>query len=304
MIIIRNKENKSIVYLVTHKVMTRSIINSLRQFATKNQYRIEEAAHRIKDFDDSIFNHDYIFTFVRNPYDRFLSSYFYAKEFYKNENKDYNINKFLIDLENCDLKNIRPGADVFKTKSNFLPKKYEKNKIIMISLAIPLTSYIEKNNEINSKINIYKIEMINDWMNVRSSFLTLFASEPSPLEHINKTKNRVKTLLTSEQKGRSLAKELSDAGIPVATIDGDSFRSEHNNHDFSDKGRIANLTKAAKLAAENEQQGEIVILSFIAPQREWRNMMRKFWKESRLVYLPGGTLWEGTTYERPKNDEY
>jgi len=103
---------------------------------------------------------------------------------------------------------------------------------------------------------------------------------------------------------QALAKELTDAGIPVATFDGDTLRSETGNKDFTDKGRILNLIRAARLARQREYAGDIVICSFIAPQKEWRDMMRGFWNESRLVYMPGGTLWEGSTYETPNDDEF
>lgn len=98
----------------------------------------------------------------------------------------------------------------------------------------------------------------------------------------------------------ALAKELTDEGMQVSTIDGDAFRAEHGNKDFSDKGRIANLIKAAQLAQDYEFKGHIVILSFIAPKQEWRDLMQTYWKESRVIYIPGGTLWKDTIYERPK----
>ena len=103
---------------------------------------------------------------------------------------------------------------------------------------------------------------------------------------------------------QALAKELTDVGIPVATFDGDALRSETGNKDFTDKGRIQNLVRAATLARQREYEGDVVILSFIAPRKEWRNMMRGFWDKSRLVYMPGGTLWEGTTYETPSDEEF
>ena len=103
---------------------------------------------------------------------------------------------------------------------------------------------------------------------------------------------------------QALAKELTDAGVSVATFDGDALRSETGNKDFSDKGRIKNLIKAASLARQREYAGDVVILSFVAPRKEWRNIMRNFWDESRLVYMPGGTLWKDTTYEIPTDDEF
>lgn len=99
---------------------------------------------------------------------------------------------------------------------------------------------------------------------------------------------------------KAFADELMADGHKVVCIDGDEFRQQTNNDDFSDQGRILNLTEAAKLAADLESKGNIVLVSFVAPKRAWRNMMRQYWHESQVVYLPGGTLWEGTTYERPE----
>jgi adenylylsulfate kinase-like enzyme len=101
----------------------------------------------------------------------------------------------------------------------------------------------------------------------------------------------------------ALAKELMEEGYQVRMLDGDTFRAKTKNKDYTDKGRIANLVKAARQSREWEWNGYIVILSFIAPQKEWRDMMRTFWLESRIIYIPGGTLWKGTTYEKPTDDE-
>jgi len=103
--------------------------------------------------------------------------------------------------------------------------------------------------------------------------------------------------------GNLFGEELKAEGYKVIHLDGDEFRGERKNNDFTDKGRIKNLTDAAKLAAEFESKGYIVILSFVAPRKEWRYMMRSYWKESIVVYLPGGILWPGTTYDRPDKDE-
>lgn len=97
------------------------------------------------------------------------------------------------------------------------------------------------------------------------------------------------------------AKELRLEGKLVKVIDGDVFRADTRNNDFSDAGRFKNLTDAALLAQQYERNGFIVFLSFVSPKQEWREMMQKYWKESKVVYMPGGTLWPGTQYERPVN---
>lgn len=101
-----------------------------------------------------------------------------------------------------------------------------------------------------------------------------------------------------------LVQEMLDADIDAVALDGDVYREETGNFDFTDKGRLRNLMGVAAVAAGLEKQGKIVAVAFVSPKREWRNMMRTLWKESRIVYLPGGTLWPNTTYEVPTNDEY
>lgn len=101
-----------------------------------------------------------------------------------------------------------------------------------------------------------------------------------------------------------MAQELRAEGKLVTVLDGDVFRHQTGNLDFTDAGRIRNLTGLAKAAAEGEWPGHVVIVAAVAPRREWRNGMRAQWEESRLCYLPGGHLWPGTEYERPEFDEF
>ena len=102
---------------------------------------------------------------------------------------------------------------------------------------------------------------------------------------------------------RALAQELRLQGYKVTVIDGDEFRLITGNKDFSDEGRIKNLTDAAIKAQKYEKEGHFVLLAFVAPKREWRYMMRGYWKESRVIYIPGGTLWKNTFYEHPEDQE-
>ena len=83
-----------------------------------------------------------------------------------------------------------------------LPEKYTQNDLVLLALTIPLTSYVEKNNVINDKINIYKMEEINNWNIVRKTIFEIFGASPGKLEHINKTENREEIILTVEQKER------------------------------------------------------------------------------------------------------
>lgn len=101
-----------------------------------------------------------------------------------------------------------------------------------------------------------------------------------------------------------LAQELSINGVPAMVFDGDAVRKETNNNDFSDEGRMKNLDKLAELALSAERNEIVAIVAAVSPKVEWRDAMRRRWKQSRLVYIPGGTLWEGTEYEIPIDREY
>lgn len=101
-----------------------------------------------------------------------------------------------------------------------------------------------------------------------------------------------------------LAEELRAEGKMVRILDGDVFRHQTGNQDFTDPGRIRNLQGLAKAAADAEWPGHVVIVAAVAPKREWRDMMRAQWQEHRLCYLPGGFLWPGTEYERPDEAEF
>ena len=102
-----------------------------------------------------------------------------------------------------------------------------------------------------------------------------------------------------------LAQELRAEGKVVRILDGDVFRHQTGNQDFTDAGRIRNLQGLAKAAAEGEWPGHVVIVAAVAPRREWRDMMRDMWPgRGLLVYVPGGTRGPGTEYERPVWDEF
>lgn len=104
---------------------------------------------------------------------------------------------------------------------------------------------------------------------------------------------------------RLLAKEYRAAGQEAAILDGDVFRHICGNNDYSNAGRKRNLKGLAEEAAIIEGAGRVCIVAVMAPKREWRDMMRDMWQgRGRLVYLPGGSLWEGTEYELPSDDEF
>ena len=103
---------------------------------------------------------------------------------------------------------------------------------------------------------------------------------------------------------KRLAEELRSAGQQVQVLDGDIHRAMMGNDDFSNLGRYKNLKAMAETAQMIEANGRTAIVACVAPKREWRDMMRGMWIESRLVYLPGGALWPDTEYEVPNIEEF
>lgn len=99
-----------------------------------------------------------------------------------------------------------------------------------------------------------------------------------------------------------LALELTKAGELVVLLDGDTIR-RYIPTGFSDKEREKHIMTAAAYATLLEEQGFVPIISLVSPKKEWRQNARKLFKESILVYVPGGELWEGTTYEEPDKEE-
>ena len=99
-----------------------------------------------------------------------------------------------------------------------------------------------------------------------------------------------------------LAKELREKGHQVAVFDGDAVRDKFPTG-FSDAQRHDHIIRIARFAAVLEEQGIIVIIALVSPNRKWREEARALFRESILVYIPGGDLWEGTTYEEPNKEE-
>jgi len=102
------------------------------------------------------------------------------------------------------------------------------------------------------------------------------------------------------------AYELSQRGQRVTVLDGARFRKHFAKQlrlDMTDAGRRRNVEAVATFAALLEEQGHTVVVELFAPTKELRMLARSKWMQSRLVYLPGGTLWKGTTYEEPQKEE-
>ncbi|MFH2094375.1 MAG: adenylyl-sulfate kinase [Bacteroidota bacterium] len=113
-------------------------------------------------------------------------------------------------------------------------------------------------------------------------------------------KNAGKT--TYAHKLRDELKRISNGQDTVLILDGDDVRI-YFPRGFSDDDRRENIMTIARIAAIAEKQGIIVIVACVSPRRCWRDEARKMFSESRLIYIPGGTLWENTTYEEPDTEE-
>lgn len=100
----------------------------------------------------------------------------------------------------------------------------------------------------------------------------------------------------------TLAQNLAQA-IPAAIVlDGDAMRG-HFPEGYENDDRERNILRLAHFAAMLEEQGFTPIVSCISPKRIWRDAARQLLKQSILIYVPGGILWEGTKYEEPTTEE-
>jgi adenylylsulfate kinase len=85
-------------------------------------------------------------------------------------------------------------------------------------------------------------------------------------------------------------------------IDGDDFR-EYFKSGFSLEEKEKHILKMAKIAAMLEKQSFSVIVAAILPTKNLRQKARSYCRESFLIYLSGGSMWEGTEYEIPEKEE-
>jgi bifunctional enzyme CysN/CysC len=109
-----------------------------------------------------------------------------------------------------------------------------------------------------------------------------------------------KTTLAYE-KARAL--KYLGGGTSVLVLDGDEVRDVFPTG-FSDEDRYNHIMRVAKIASIAESQGITVIIALVSPKAKWRIEARKLLKESKLIYLSGGTLWAGTEYEEPMEEEF
>jgi len=106
-----------------------------------------------------------------------------------------------------------------------------------------------------------------------------------------------KTVLANRLKAN-----LEDLGIRTILLDGDEVRSYFKDG-FEDEDRERHIMRIASFAAILESQGFVVLVALISPKKEWRMKARKLFRKSMLIYVPGGVLWEGTSYEEPDHEE-
>jgi len=100
----------------------------------------------------------------------------------------------------------------------------------------------------------------------------------------------------------TLAYEIKAGLNKAVVLDGDEIRAIYPA-DFSDEGRKNNITRIGQLAGLIEMQGFTAICALVSPKKEWRDEARSYAQKSELIYVEGGTLWPGTTYETPDANE-
>jgi len=96
---------------------------------------------------------------------------------------------------------------------------------------------------------------------------------------------------------------LNVMGIKTLHLDADDIRNRIQDQDYSDKGRENHILRMVCIASIAEEQGFTVIVSCISPKKEWRNKAKNMIREFKLIYIDGGDLWKGITYEEPDESE-
>ena len=101
----------------------------------------------------------------------------------------------------------------------------------------------------------------------------------------------------------NLQKELrSGQGICSLVIDGDVIR-KYFPEGFEFYDRVEHVKRMIRIAKVAEEQGLIPIIAAVTPYKSMRDFGRNAFKDFRLIYIPGGELWEGTEYEEPDEEE-
>lgn len=85
-------------------------------------------------------------------------------------------------------------------------------------------------------------------------------------------------------------------------LDGDDVR-QYSQAGFSDEERRNHIRTIASFAAIAEKQEIMPIIALVSPKVEWRKEAISLFDKCYMIYVEGGTLWEGTWYEEPDGDE-
>ena len=99
------------------------------------------------------------------------------------------------------------------------------------------------------------------------------------------------------------AKSLASVINKAVIIDAYEFRRQFADGDFTDEGRRNSIMRIARVGAILEDQGFVPIIVCVSPTKSVRNEARQLFKESMIIYVPGGNLWKGTSYEEPDSIE-
>lgn len=83
----------------------------------------------------------------------------------------------------------------------------------------------------------------------------------------------------------ALQKQLLQKGRSSVLLDGDEIRNIIQLHAFDEASRKAHNLRIAKMASLFEAQGNIVIISIIAPYADVRSQMRKLCNNFYEIYL-------------------
>ena len=98
-----------------------------------------------------------------------------------------------------------------------------------------------------------------------------------------------------------------DSPRGAIAIDGDRWREVTRNTDYSREGRMSNLKAAFDMSLYLEREGFFVVLSFVTPYTEMRELLRSRAYSFREVYLTyqgdrGRNAYFVNDFEEPAKD--
>ena len=100
-----------------------------------------------------------------------------------------------------------------------------------------------------------------------------------------------------------LAHVLRQDGKCPVILDGDWVRDHWDKHGYTDEDRQAHQFEIAMMASYLEKQDLTPIIACVSPSQEVRKACRKLFNRSQLIYIIGGELWPGTSYDEPSIEE-